>query len=245
MKSIYYGIILASLAAVTGCAALAPPFEKQAFGYDKTYALVSIYADKNITKEGEAATAVGMIKALAGKAAYGQSAEDAFNASASLIGQELASSRHYRLAPAIGVLDHPAYQDVLSDPQGKLSEKRHLAPGYKYLWDNKKLGKLARDLNVDGVITVHVQYRYKHWGTNFGGLTSTGKTSPVIGMTVRFYDRGGQPVWTYADKKYLTEGVPAVGDAADMTALQPLIVRGSELTARAVVASLDKRMQLQ
>ncbi len=243
MRRIWYGLVLSSLLAAGGCAALKPPFEKQAFGSEKVYAVVSIYADKDIEKEGDSETLVGMYKALSGKGAYFQSAEHALNASAPLISRELASSEHYRLVSQRRVLSHAAYRRVEPDVQAKLAEKRHLASGYKYLWDPQKLGSLARDLGVDGVITVHVQYGYKFWGTNFAKVTSKGKTSPIIGMTARFYDRNGQPVWKYSAKKYLAEGVPATGDAADMSRLQPLMVKASGLTAQAIVASLERRMK--
>ncbi len=242
MKGISYAILLSCVATIGGCAGLTPPFEKQAFGSEKVYAVVSIYADKDIEKEGDSETLVGTVKALSGKAAYYHSAEDALNASAPLIRRELASSAHYRLLPRRKVLQSAAYQRLEPDVQGKLAEKQHLATGYKYLWDPQKLGVLAKELDVDGVITVHVQYGYKFWGTNFAKVTAKGKTSPVINMTARFYDQNGRPVWKYATKKYLVEGVPATGDAADMDRLKPLMVKASGLTAQAIVASLDRRM---
>ncbi len=243
MKGIWHAVFLAGLMGLSGCAGVTPPFEKQAFGSEKVYAVVSIYADKDIEKEGDSETLVGTYKAITGKAAYYHSAEEALNASAPRIRRELASSSHYRLVPERRVLSDAAYRRVEPDVQAKLAEKRHLVSGYKYIWDPQKLGQLARDLRVDGVITVHVQYGYKFWGTNYAKVTAKGKTSPVIRMTARFYDENGQPVWNYSTKKYLVEGVPSMGDAADMKQLQPLMVKASGLTAQAIVAGLDRRMK--
>ncbi len=172
MRVIWHAVVLLGLTAIGGCAGLAPPFEKQAFGPEKNYAVVSIYADKDIEKEGDSETLAGTYKALSGKAAYFYSAEDALNASAPSIRRELASSNHYRLVPQRRVLTDAAYRRVEPDVQAKLAEKRQLASGYKYLWDPQKLGGLARDLDVDGVVTVHVQYGYKLWGTNYARITA-------------------------------------------------------------------------
>lgn len=243
MKGMWHAVVLSGLMIIGGCAGLTPPFEKQAFGSEKIYAVVSIYADKDIEKEGDSETLVGTYKALSDKAAYYHSAEEALNASAPRIRRELASSNHYRLVPERRVLTDAAYRRVEPDVQAKLAEERHLASGYKYLWDPQKLGGLARDLKADGVVTVHVQYGYKFWGTNYAKITAKGKTSPVIRMTARFYDQNGQPVWNYSTKKYLVEGVPSMGDAADLDRLQPLMVKASGLTAQAIVAGLDRRMK--
>lgn len=236
-------LILASVVFLSACSALTPPFNKQAFGSGKDYAIVSIYADKDIEKEGDSETITGMFKALSGDAAYIHSAGDVLQESTPHVVNELSRSQYFNILPPSKVLRDQAYRDVAADPQAKLAEERHVAEGYKYLWDNTKLADLATKLNVDGVVTVHIQYGYKFWGTTYGKITSSGKTSPVVKMVLRFYDRQGQLVWLHTDKKYLREGVPATGDAADMKQLEPLLVKATKMTTESVVKSLSNRMQ--
>lgn len=240
---------LSSLAAaavlMAGCSALTPPFEATAFGPGKVYALVSIYSGEQV-EAGETETLTGAIGALTGSGAYFYSADAVLRESAPLITDEFAQVGSYRLMPPRQVLNHPAYRAFAADEQAMLAPPRLVADGYKYLWNPDRLAQLAREMDVDGVAVVDIQYGYKFWGTNFAGIGADGWTAPDIRMQTTFVDRNGQTVWRHQVHNIMRDGPPAVaGDLADPDAMHPLFVEASVLSAQSLLDSLERRTGAQ
>ncbi len=104
-----------------------------------------------------------------------------------MIVREFASSSRYRLIPSKQILNSAAYQNTPADAQAMLAEKMLIAKGYKYFWNGAKLGQLAEELGVDGVIVISAKFGYHFFGRKTGafgiGLAAEGKTSPQINLT--------------------------------------------------------------
>jgi hypothetical protein len=134
-----------------------------------------------------------------------------------------------------------------ADEQAMLTEKKLIAKDYKHFWNAAKLGQLAEELGVDGVIVISAKFGYHFFGRKTGafdiGLAAEGKTSPEINMTAAFYDCQGNNVWKHCVHRILREGAPLEGEAADIVKLEPLMVKASELVAQSLLNSLDRRMQ--
>lgn len=246
MGTIRTGIVALMAFSLVGCAGLTPPFEKNAFGPQKTYAVVSIYSAPYI-EGSEVETVEGAVRVLKGEGAYAATSENVLEASAPRIVSVLDQSPHFQLMDATTVLNSSSYRRVEADPLAKLGTQYRVASGYKYLWNGEKLGALATSLGVDGVIVVSIDFRYRFYGQKTGvlgvGATAEGTTSPDITMTVAFYGPDGTYVWKHQERKILREGVASVGEAADFENLEPLLVKAAGMVVESINGSLARRMK--
>jgi len=235
-----------TLAIFTSCSALKVPFNQQAFGKAKTYAIVSIYADKQIAKEGDSKTTAGAIKALAGKGAFAWDSSSVLNKSVGSLEAEFAKSGHYRLYPHRKLTRHSAYRHIKDYSSDSVFNPVNVATGYKPIFNPEEAAGLAKKLGVDGAITVHITYQYKFWGhtmSMFGiGLGSTGENAPIVKIDAIFVDRDGNIAWHLPIKKTMTKGV-GNSELAKPKQMEPLFVDATRKVAAEVMRALDDRFK--
>jgi hypothetical protein len=96
----YHLAIFLAFTLLIGCAGLTPPFEPQAFGPEKTYAIASIYCEPTIEVQ-DIETMESAIKAIKGKGAHRFSAKSVLENSTPVIVQEFAGSLLHAIASSL------------------------------------------------------------------------------------------------------------------------------------------------
>ena len=199
-------IISALLAAVfvVSLAACAPmtitgsaDVEKSSFGSEKRFAVVSIAAmktfhgEKGITQLFKDADEIP-----------GANTQPLINALKPTIMKSLTNDKHINLVSEGKVLRSKAYKNLKEDERKMevlfMSDEMNVAKSYKYVSDPKKYAQLARDLNVDGVIGIHMTFTVasSKGGLSINGLSFGRKSySPMAAITAIAYDQQGNVIW--------------------------------------------------
>lgn len=171
--------------------------DNQAFGPKKRFAVVSISAMK--TFEGEKGF-TQMFKS--DEDIPGTNSQPLVNAVRPKVIRALAKNPNLVLVSEKQVLASRAYRAIEEDKREVsvmfFSDEVNVAKGYKYLKDPKKFARLARELNVDGVIGVHMAFSVtaNKGHLNINGLSFGRKAyTPNTMMTAVAYDREGKQIW--------------------------------------------------
>jgi hypothetical protein len=186
---------------VSGCAHTnitgAADVNKQAFGAKKKFAVVSIASTK--TFRGEQGVGQMFTK---NDDIPGMNTQPIINKLDTKIIHTLGSSRYFTLLPENTVLTSKAYKNFTEDEKVMkvlfISETMNVANNYKYVSDEKKYAKLARDLGVDGVIGITMNFSISEGGGKFNlGPLSLGKKSysAMATITAIAYNKNGEVVW--------------------------------------------------
>lgn len=162
---------------VSGCAPMAitgsADVNKQAFGPKKKFAVVSIASMK--TFHGEQGLGQMFTK---NDDIPGMNTQPIINKLDSKIIRSLDNDKHITLLPEKTVLTSKAYKKLAEDDRVMkilfMNETMNVANNYKYVSDQKKYAELARELGVDGVIGITV---------NFSIMSSKGTVS-VMGLSL-------------------------------------------------------------
>jgi len=229
-------LVVALVSLLTACSGITPPFEASAFGPDRTYALVTIVSSKDV-EGGETTTVRG---AALSDAYYYFPAKPALEKSVSGLEKALDGHQAWRLLPPQELKSHPAWRNT---PAEEVSGGYVVAPGYKFLKTPATLANLARELNVDGVILLKLDFHFKFYGHKMVGIAATGKTNPVIKVDLRFLDRNGKVVYRTTGTKIWNEGAPARDEAANPDLMYPLLAKAAEESVRVISRRLDNRLQ--
>lgn len=111
----------------------------------------------------------------------------------------LKSSRHFTLLPEAAVLSSRAYKNIKEDEREVKvlfsSDSINVVPGYKYVSDEEKLARLAKDLGVDGVIGITMNFSVSSGkgGLSYNGLSVGRKSySAIASITAVAYNRDGK-----------------------------------------------------
>lgn len=207
-------LVLAVVVAVmvSGCAQMvitgAADVNKEAFGAKKKFAVASISSFKTFHGEQGLAQIFKSNDDIPGA-----NTQPLINKLHPKIIQALGSSRHITLLPEAGVFASSGYKSATEDPRLVkvlfMSHEINVANNYKYISDTKKFAKLARDLNVDGVIGVMVTFSVSPGGGafNINGL-SFGKKSYSVTATVSAiaYNANGDVIWKDSTTKEAEPG---------------------------------------
>jgi hypothetical protein len=186
---------------VSGCAHMnitgAADVDKQAFGAKKKFAVVSIASMKTFRGEqgvGQMFTNNDDIP--------GMNTQPIINKLDTKIIHTLGSSKYFTLLPENTVLTSKAYRNFTEDEKVMkvlfISETMNVANNYKYVSDEKKYAKLAKDLGVDGVIGITMNFSITQGGGKFYlGPLSVGKKSysAMASITAIAYNKNGDVVW--------------------------------------------------
>jgi hypothetical protein len=204
-------IIIAGLM-VSGCAPMAitgaADVNKQAFGAKKKFAVVSIASIKTFRGEqglGQMFTNNDNIP--------GMDTQPIINKLDPKIIHTLGSSKYFTLIPENTVLSSKAYKNLAEDERAMkvlfMSETMDVANNYKYISDEKKYAKLAKDLGVDGVIGITMNFTISEGGGKFYlGPLSVGKKSysAMASISAIAYNKNGEVIWKDSTLKQAEPG---------------------------------------
>ncbi len=241
--------ILAAMA-LNACVIIPSSYETQAFGKSKKFAVVSVAASPEIssgsgTGWGMGHTVSGLIKAVSDESGYHSDAGKILADTAPLILKDLGNNRHYTLVPTRTVLGHKAYRTTEAEdtsiPLG-FGKKWLTAPGYKYLKSEDRLGKLARELNVDAVMVVTVHYAAGFTGGQVGGLIAAGTHSGKVMLTVYAVDRNGKVVWKDGGDASSDNSIGGVGESVNFTRLHPLLIEATRKATKTLMEKMDSKV---
>jgi hypothetical protein len=114
----------------------------------------------------------------------------------------LRKSKHFNLVPESRVLNSKAYKRAAEDERRqKVLYKNidlNVAKNYKYFSEPEKLAQLAKDLKVDGVITIVMNFSIssgKSWLSVAGVTVGKKEYSVVASISALTYDREGELIW--------------------------------------------------
>jgi hypothetical protein len=237
------GAVLAAAAVLTGCGSIGRIHHPDAFNAKKTYAVVSVMASEKVgCSEAGGNMCNGGVFGLFNMAAK----TDAYSTASGEILERtyptaLRALRAPNLKIAPDVKAHKAYRAAAEDeqPKGAFSQPHAVAKGYKYLADDKKLVQLARDLKVDGVITVTLSYNAARSGVTVGGVGGGHKAQTMV--TVRAIDKDGKNVWVDYAMGQSDESVSTGIGAVDFPKLRPLFVESTDKAVRKLMENFNSR----
>lgn len=125
----------------------------------------------------------------------------------------LGSSRYFTLLPENKVLSSKAYKNLTEDEKVMkvlfMSEPMNVANNYKYVSDEKKYAELAKELKVDGVIGITMNFSVTQGGGQFYlGPLSLGKKSysAMASITAIAYNKDGKVIWKDSTMKEAEPG---------------------------------------
>ena len=196
---------------------------KAAFGAKKRFAVVSIasmkdfYGEKGLTQ---------MFKSTDG--IPGANTQPLIDKLAPRIVSTLDKSENFTLVPERQVLSSKAYRNVTEDEKVAkvlfLTKDLNVAHNYKYISDPQKYAALARQLGVDGVIGITMNFSLTAGKSfiNVAGLSLGKKKYSVMASTsATAYDRDGNVIWKDSTVKMAEPGdskAIILIDTTDLTA---------------------------
>jgi len=219
-------------------------FDAEAFGKDKSYAVVSIIADPQIRQTQGERSLAGMFNAFKKDAGYTQDSSTVLTKTVPVVFKELKRAETFSLLSEKRVLSSADYQQLESDTPRVLWVTQSVAPGYKYFSGNKKLAELARALNVDGVLVLSLQYGFAPSGTTVNGVVSIGSRYAMTTIGVRAVDREGNTVWktTARGISQELEDQSAVAESINFTKLEPHLVGTTRDATRNLLNDLKEKV---
>ena len=240
-------LALVAAFALGACAIIPSSYETQAFGKSKKFAVVSVSATPEInsgsgTGSGIGFTLSGLIKAASDESGYNGDADKILAETAPLILEDLGNNRHYTLVPAKTVLNHKAYRAAEGEDTSitlGFGKKWLVAPGYKYIKSEDKLAKLARDLNVDAVMVVTVNYSAGFTGAQAMGVIAGGVhhgKAMVNGLCRQPRRQGDLKDGGDASSD---NSIGGVGESVNFTRLHPLLIEATRSATKKLMERTD------
>jgi hypothetical protein len=186
---------------VSGCAPMAitgsADVNKQAFGAKKKFAVVSIASMK--TFHGEQGLGQMFTK---NDDIPGMNTQPIINKLDSRIIRALDNDKHIALLPERTVLASKAYKNLAEDDRVMkvlfMSDTMNVANNYKYFSDEKKYAQLAKDLGVDGVIGITVNFSVaasKGYVSVMGLSLGKKSYSAMATISAVAYNKNGEVIW--------------------------------------------------
>lgn len=221
-------------------------YEAEAFGADKTYAVVSLIADPTIRKTQGDSSLSGLIKAGSKSSGYWEDSNRIFKETTPIILQEFHQSNSFDLVPSQAVVQDPLYTSFPGDPPKISFISALVAENYKYFEGKKKLGDLANMLGVDGVIVVTVRYGFAPTGANFNGLLSVGSQIAVTNIAAHAVDSNGKTVWK-ASAQAFSDKLPdqsSVGESVNFEKLHPYLVHTTQDATKKLLTELQNKVNV-
>ena len=243
-------LALVAAFALGACAIIPSSYETQAFGKSKKFAVVSVSATPEInsgsgTGSGIGFTLSGLIKAASDESGYNGDADKILAETAPLILKDLGNNRHYTLVPAKTVLNHKAYRAAEGEDTSitlGFGKKWLVAPGYKYIKSEDKLAKLARDLNVDAVMVVTVNYSAGFTGAQAMGVIAGGVHHGKAMVNVYAVNRDGKIIWKDGGDASSDNSIGGVGESVNFTRLHPLLIEATRSATKKLMEKTDSKL---
>ena len=191
--------IIVTLLMLVGCAIIISPGAKvdaDSFGKTKKCAIVTIMGTKKLQAQ------KGFLQMF--KKVPEQNTQSILDKLRPEVIKAFRKSKHLRVKSEKRVLNSKAYKKLKADePVHKvlfMKVELNTAKGYKFISDPQKLSKLAKDLNVDGVIVVGMNFSVSSGIA--GGLGIGVKRFKVVtAVNAMAYDSNGRLVWKDAIHK--------------------------------------------
>lgn len=249
-------LALVAVFSVSGCATVSitgsADVDKAAFASGKKYAIVSVASIK--TFQGEKGM-VNMFKSMEDiPGTNTQPIVDKFSYKAANV---LAKSRHFTLVPERTLLSSKAYKNLVEDEKVMkvmfMSLDMNKSSNYKYISDEKKYAQLAKELGVDGVIGLTLNFTVVtgKGSLNINGISFGKKSySAMTSVSVVAYDKNGKTVWKDSTVKEAEPGdskAIIVFDTSDITGasfekFHPSALEMAEKGMETLYARLDETM---
>jgi hypothetical protein len=227
LQTLKSGIAIVLVLLLSACAPMAitggADVDKAAFGAKKRFAVVSIasmkdfYGEKGLTQMFKSSDEIP-----------GANTQPLIDELAPRIVSTLDKSGNFILVPEQEVLSSKAYRNVAEDEKVAkvlfMTKDLNTARNYKYISEQQKYAELARQLDVDGVIGITMNFSLTA-GKNFisvAGLSLGKKNySVMVASTAIAYDRGGNVIWKDSTVKMAEPGdskAIILIDTTDLTA---------------------------
>lgn len=206
------GIVIVLVWLLSACAPMAytggADVNKAAFGEKKRFAVVSIASMKDFYGEKGLAQ---MFKST--DEIPGADTQPLIDTLAPTIVSTLDKSGNFVLVPEREVLSSAAYRSVTEDEKVMkvlfLTKDMNVAHDYKYISDPQKYAELARQLDVDGVIGITMNFSLTAGKSfiNINGLSLGKKSYSVMASSsATAYDRDGNVIWNDSTIKQAEPG---------------------------------------
>lgn len=227
---------------LSGCLVAMSSYQPEAFSKNKTFALVTVATTPEIGVSGACHggggfTLSGMFKAASSDSGYSHSSDKVFAESVPVLIQEPGKSRNFRLAPTRWVTQHKAYRAMEEDSPKKFMVTYRVPKGYKYFDSESKLASLAKELNVDAVVILHVSYN-----AAFSGVGAAGTHKGTVLLAVAAIDRQAKVVWKDAVQTSSDDSVGSLGESANFVKLQPLFQDATRAASRKLLENLNQKV---
>jgi len=226
--------------------------DKDAFGAKKKFAVVSISSLK--TFQGEA----GMNQTLKNADTIpGANTQPIINRLSRTIIRALDSSIHFTLLPENTVLTSKAYKNFTEDERVMrtllISRPLNVANNFKYVSDEQKFAKLAKDLGVDGVVGITMNFSIssgKNSGTAFESSSGKKSYGAVVSVSIIAFNKDGKIIWKDSTLKETEPGNakavisidPSNMAGINLEKLHPAVIEMGEEAMDVLLARLDYAM---
>lgn len=228
---------------LTGC--MTTPYKAESFGPGKRFAVVSIVTSEEIQgASAQGASLSGLIKAAASsESGFSAKADVLFQQTAPLVEKALAGQKAISTLPPAKVKADPAYAAAKGDePVHKfawMTAKLLVAPGYKYFGSEKALADMARQMNLDGVITVNLMFQVAETKVGTLGMAA-GTHRAVTTVMVSAVGRDGRRLWVEQFKGEAKESMGFFGDAVNFVKMQPMWLESTQAALGELAKKLGK-----
>ncbi len=226
-----------------GCASRSM-IKPEAFGTQKTFAIVSIAGAERFNSGSKSTKEVFT--------GYDDSnnTQPILDKMRVIVWKALKQSNHFKLANPQKVRSSKAYKELAADESvfrvGIFKTEMTTAKDYKYISNREKFAKLANELKVDGVIQVIVNLSTRDTKVYALGLGAK-KTRVLAFSTLVAYDRTGNVIWQDMIQETSEDGVSKamiLVDTGNMNykKLLPLAEKVSQDGINKIVDNLDNKM---
>jgi hypothetical protein len=250
-----YVVVLALSFSIIGCASVitgSADVDKTAFCPKKRFAVVTIASVKHFQGE------KGLAQMFKSNDEFaGSNTQPMLDKLTPKILWSLDSSRNISIVPEKKVLNNKTYKNMQEDERVMkvmfFTNEMNTARKYKYISDPKKFAKLAKKLNVDGVIAINMSFSVttSKGGVNLMGISLGKKSySAVVSASALAYDKSGKVIWKDSTVKEAEEGdskAIIVFDTSDLTAtdfekFHPSATEMGKKAMKTLVARFDDTM---
>ncbi len=228
---------------LAGC--MTTPYKAESFSPAKRFAVVSIVTSEEIQAGSQhGASLSGLIKAAASSdSGFSAKADALFQQTAPLVEKTFAGQKAIPLLPPAKVKTNPAYASAKGDePAHKfawMTMKLLVAPGYKYFGSEQALADIARQMNLDGVITVNLMFGVAENKVGTLGMAA-GTHRALTTVMVSAVGRDGQRLWVEQFKGEAKESMGFFGDAVNFVKMQPMWLESTQAALGELAKKLGK-----
>lgn len=238
------GLAVVGVLALAGCAS-APGaiYQGDAFGKNKTYAVVTVMAGEKVTCSDSGGNpcnggVFGLFNMAARTDAYSTASADVLESTYPIALKGLRSAPNLKVAP--DVKGYKTYRAAPEDqqPTGTFRQQHTVAKGYKY-FSQENLAKMAKELKVDGVITVTLFYSAARSGITVGGVGGGHKA--VTSIMVAAVDKDGKAVWWDMAVGKSDDSVSTGIGAVDFPKLSPLFGNATDKAVKNLMDNFSSK----